>query len=113
MVQEFWVDIDLILEETEKVLLKERTMFIHDLTIFAGPTDDSGWSPRCDLVCSESLVRDGEGRMSRALRRLQCFVRLGMMSIDLAEIAMRGQEGARCRVQCRDQDIYEVNELIL
>ena len=68
MVQEFWVDIDLILEETEKVLLKERTMFIHDLTIFAGPTDDSGWSPRRDSICSESLIRDGEGRMIKALR---------------------------------------------
>ena len=42
ILQEFWVNVDLILEETEKVLLKERIMFVRDLTIFACPTDDSG-----------------------------------------------------------------------
>ena len=68
MVQEFRVNVNLILEETKKVLLKERMMFVCDLTIFASPTDDSGWSPRHDLICSESLIRDGEGRMIRALR---------------------------------------------
>ena len=31
--------------------------------------------------------------------------------LDLAEFAMHGQGGARRWVQCRDQDIYEVNEL--
>ena len=87
-------------------------MFILYLIIFSYPTDDSGWIPRCDSVCSKSLIRDGEGRMSRALRRLQCFIRLGMMSIDLVEIMMYGQEGARCWAQYRDQDVYEVNELI-
>ena len=66
--QEFWVNVDSILEETEKMLLKERTMFVHDLTIFACPTDDSGWHPRRDSVCSESLIRYREGRMIRALR---------------------------------------------
>ena len=70
MVQEFWVNVGSILEETEKVLLKERTMFVHDLTIFTCPTDDSGWHPRHDSVCSESLIRYREGRMIRALRRL-------------------------------------------
>ena len=68
MFQEFRVDIDSILEETEKVLLKERTMFVCDLTIFACPTDDSGWLPRLDSIYSESLIRDGEGRMIKALR---------------------------------------------
>ena len=81
VLQEFWVDVDLILEETEKVLFKERMMFVRDLTIFTCPTDDSGWHPRCDLICSESLIRDGERRMIKALRQLQCFVRLGMISI--------------------------------
>ena len=33
-------------------------------------------------------------------------------SIDLAEFTMLGLKGARCRVQCRDQDVYKVNELI-
>ena len=33
-------------------------------------------------------------------------------SIDLAEFTMCGLKGARCRVQCRDQDVYKVNELI-
>ena len=32
-------------------------------------------------------------------------------SLDLAEFTMHGQKGARCQVQCRDQDIYKVNEL--
>ena len=32
-------------------------------------------------------------------------------SLDLAEFAMCGQKGARHWVQCRDQDVYEVNEL--
>ena len=32
-------------------------------------------------------------------------------SINLAEFTMHGQKGARCQVQCRDQDIYKVNEL--
>ena len=68
MVKEFWVDVDSILEETEKVVLKERMMFVRDLTIFACPTDDSGWHPRRDSVCSESLIRYREGRMIRALR---------------------------------------------
>ena len=68
MVKEFWVDVDSILEETEKVVLKERMMFVRDLTIFACPTDDSGWRPRRDSVCSESLIRYREGRIIRALR---------------------------------------------
>ena len=79
--QEFRVDIKSILEETEKMLLKERTMFICDLTIFACPTDDSGWHPRRDSICSESLIGYGEGWMINALRQLQCFVRLGMSSM--------------------------------
>ena len=33
-------------------------------------------------------------------------------SIDLAEFTMLGLKGARCQVQCRDQDVYKVNELI-
>ena len=32
-------------------------------------------------------------------------------SLDLAEFVMHGQKGARCWVQCKDQDIYKVNEL--
>ena len=70
VIQEFRVDVNLILEETEKVLFKERTMFIHDLTVFTCLTDDSGWSPRHDSICSKSLIRDGEGRMIKALRQL-------------------------------------------
>ena len=77
--EELWVDVESILEETEKVLLQERTMLVVDLTVFAGPTQDVGRSPRDDSIHSESLVRDGEQRMIKALRRLQCFVRLGMI----------------------------------
>ena len=88
--QEFQINVNSVFEETEKVLFKKRTMFVRDLTIFACPTDDSRWMPRCDSICSESLIRDGEERMSRALRQLQCFVRLGIISIDLTEIVMRG-----------------------
>ena len=79
MIQEFWVDVDLIFEETEKMFLQERTMFIVDFTVFSGPTQYSGQCPRDDSVCSESLMGDGEGRMIKALRQLQCFVRLGMI----------------------------------
>ena len=68
ILQEFWVDVNSILEETEKMLLKERTMFICDLTIFACPIDDSGWRPRHDSICSESLIRDMVGRIIKALR---------------------------------------------
>ena len=35
MCKEFWVDIESILEETEKVFLQERTMLVVDLTVFA------------------------------------------------------------------------------
>ena len=66
--KEFWVNVESILKETEKVFLQERTMFVVDLTIFAGPTQDVGGSPRDDLICSESLIRGGEGRMIKALR---------------------------------------------
>ena len=68
MVQEFGVDVNLILEETEKVFLQERMMFIIDLTVLASPTQYSGQCPRDDLICSESLIGDGEGRMIKALR---------------------------------------------
>ena len=78
MCQEFQINVDFVFKETEKVLLEERMMFVHDLTVFACPTDDSGWMPRHDSIYSESLMRDREGRMNRALRRLQCFIRLGM-----------------------------------
>ena len=78
--KEFLITVDFILEEMEKVILKDRTMFVEYWIVFSCPTDNSGWAPRYDLVCSESLIRDGEGRMSRALRRLQCFVRLGMVA---------------------------------
>ena len=54
-------------------------MFVLDLTVFTGPTQYSGWCPRDDSIYSESLIGDGEGRMIKALRRLQCFVRLGMI----------------------------------
>ena len=104
MIQEFWVNVNLILKETEEMLLKEGMMFICNLTVFACPTDDPGWSPRRDLVCSKSLIRDGEGRMIRALRRLQCFIRLGMMSIDLAEFTMHGlwkEPDAGCSVKIK------------
>ena len=77
--QEFQVDVDLILEETEKMFLQERTMLVVNLTIFTGPTQYSGQCPRDNSVCSESLIEDGEGRMIKALRQLQCFVRLGMI----------------------------------
>ena len=77
--EEFWVDVESILEETEKVFLQERTMFVVNLTVFACPTQDVGRCPRDDSVGSESLIRDGERRMIKALRRLQCFVRLGMI----------------------------------
>ena len=70
--EELWVNIESILEETEEVFLQERTMFVVNLTIFASPTQDVGGGPRDDSICSESLVRDGEGRMIKALRRLQC-----------------------------------------
>ena len=45
-------------------------MFVVDLTVFTSPTQDSGWSPRDDSICGESLIGDGEGRMTKALRRL-------------------------------------------
>ena len=68
--EELWVDVESILEETEKVFLQERTMFVVDLSVFASPTQYSGWRPRDDLICSKSLIRDGEGRMIKALRQL-------------------------------------------
>ena len=68
--QEFRVDVNSIFEETEKMLFQERTMFVVDLTVFTSPTQDSGWSPRDDSICGESLIGDGEGRMTKALRRL-------------------------------------------
>ena len=68
MFQELQVDVNLILEETEKMLFQERTMFVVDLTVFTSPTQDSGWSPRDDSICGESLIGDGEGRMTKALR---------------------------------------------
>ena len=68
MVQEFWVNVDLILEETEKVFFQERTMLVIDFTIFAGPTQYSGQYPRDNSICGEPLIRDGEGRMIKALR---------------------------------------------
>ena len=68
MFQEFRVNVESILKETEKVLVKERAMFICDLIIFACPTDDIRWHPRHDSICSKSLIGDGEGRMIKALR---------------------------------------------
>ena len=66
--QESWVDVNSIFKETKKVLLQERTMFIVNLTVFAGPTQYSGQCPRDDSICGEPLIRDGEGRMIKALR---------------------------------------------
>ena len=79
MCEELWVDVESILEETEKVFFQERTMLVVDFTVFACPTQDVGRCPRDDSIGSESLIGDGERRMVRALRRLQCFVRLGMV----------------------------------
>ena len=79
MHQEFWINVNSIFKETEKVPFKDRTMFVWYLIVFSCPTDDLGWIPRRDLIGSKSLIRDGKGRMSRALRQLQCFVRLGMI----------------------------------
>ena len=66
--QEFQVDVNSILEETEKIFLQERTMLVVNLTIFAGPTQYSRRCPRDDSICSESLIGDGEGRIIKALR---------------------------------------------
>ena len=79
MCQEFRINLNLIFEETEKVPFKDRTMFVWYLIVFSCPTDDLGWILRRDLIGSESLIGDGEGRMSRALRWLQCFIKLGMI----------------------------------
>ena len=57
--EELGVNIESILEETEKVFFQERTMFVVDLTVFAGPIQDMGGSPRDDSICSESLIVDG------------------------------------------------------
>ena len=77
-------------------------MFVCDLTIFAGPTEYSGWGPRDDSVCSKSLIGYREGRMIKALRRLQCFVKLGMILRSRVHNVW-ALERARCQVQCRDQ----------
>ena len=45
MCKEFWVNVELILKETEKVFLQERLMFVVNLTVFTGPTQDVGGSP--------------------------------------------------------------------
>ena len=68
MHQEFQINVNFVFKETEKMLLKERAMFIHDLTVFTCPIDNSGRMPRHDSIGSESLIRDEEWRMSRALR---------------------------------------------
>ena len=66
--EELWIDVKSILKETEKVFFQERMMFIVNLTVFAGPTQDVGRGPRDDSICSESLIGDGERRMIKALR---------------------------------------------
>ena len=101
----------MVFKKTEKVLLKDRTMFILYGIVFFCPTDDFRWIPRYDLVCCKSLIRDGEGRISRALRRLQCFVRLGMVCLDLAEFAICGQKEPDNRRSTEIKDVYKVNEL--
>ena len=68
MCEKLWVEIKSVLEETEKVFLQERTMFVVNLTVFAGPTQYVGRGPRDDSICSESLIGDGERRMIKALR---------------------------------------------
>ena len=90
MRQELQINVNSVFKETEKVPFKDRTMLVLYWIIFSCPTDNSGWNPRCNLIRGESLIRDGEGRMSRALRQLQGFVRLGMILIDLAEFMMHG-----------------------
>ena len=78
--QEFWINVNSIFEETEKVLLKDRTMLIRDLVVFSGPIDDSRGILRGNSICSKSLIWGSIGRINRTLRWIQCFVRLGMIT---------------------------------
>ena len=79
MCQEFRINDNPIFEEAEKVPFKVRMVLIWYLIIFSYPTDGLGGILRCDSIGSKSLIRDGEGRMNKALRWLQGFIRLGMI----------------------------------
>ena len=63
----------------EKVILEDRMMLVEYWILLSCPTDNSGWIPRSDSVYSKSLVQSGDERMMRALRQIQCFVRLGII----------------------------------
>ena len=109
--KEFPITVDFVFEQMEKMILEDRTMFVEYLIVLSCPTDNSGGIPRGDSVCGESLVCSRNKRIDEALRWIQCFVRLSIILWDLAEFVMCGQKGARHRVQCRNQDVYEVNKL--
>ena len=81
MIQEVLVTIDLVFEQVEKMIIYNRPMFFRNEQVFSDRADHFGWIPANDSISSESLIIDRDGRMIRALRRIQCFVRLGMIQL--------------------------------
>ena len=64
----------------KKMILKNIMMFFRHVIFFACPTDNSRWDLTEDLIGCESFVYRRDKRVIQAVRRIQCFVRLDMVT---------------------------------
>ena len=58
------------------------------MTFFASLTDDSGKYPTEDSEGCESFICHRDERVIRAMRQIQCFIKLGMDISDLTKFMM-------------------------
>ena len=90
------------------MIFKNITMLFGNVIFFTCPTNNMRWVLTEDLICSESFVCP---RDKRIIETSPVLCQTKYNSLDLAEFVMHELKVARCQVQCRDQDVYEVNEL--
>ena len=77
--EEFQITIGFIFEEMKKMIFKNITMHFKHVIFFSCLTNNSRWDPTKDLIGCESFICCKDERVMQVVRRIQCFIRLGMI----------------------------------
>ena len=109
--EEFWICVSFIFEEMKKMIFKNITMHFKHVIFFSCPTNNSRWDPTKDLIGCESFICCKDERVMQVVRRIQCFIRLGMILRSGRVCDAWARRIAKCQAQYKDWDIYKVNEL--
>ena len=78
--EEFQITVGFIFEEMKKKIFKNITMFFGHMIFFTCPIDNSRWDPTEDSIGCKSFICLRDKRVIQVVRRIQCFVRLGIVA---------------------------------